>query len=115
MNAHEWPAEPLAEPLCASQLPAVAPRPVRAAKVTDRDVRIQVARKHSAKLKRAVKAARLPKRMRKQVRYVRSGRTITLVVNGARRANNDHARGEWVRRIVGRLDKRGVRVLFAQL
>jgi hypothetical protein len=108
-------AEPLAEPLRASQLPAVAPRPVRAAKVTDRDVRIQVARKHSAKLKRAVKAAKLPKRMRKQVRYVRSGRTITLVVKGARRVNNDHARGEWVRRIVGRLDKRGVRVLFAQL
>jgi hypothetical protein len=31
------------------------------------------------------------------------------------RANNDHARGEWVRKIVGRLDKRGVKVLFAQL
>ena len=45
----------------------------------------------------------------------RSGRTVTLVVKGARRANNDHARGEWVRRIVGRLDKRRVKVLFAQL
>jgi hypothetical protein len=40
---------------------------------------------------------------------------VTLVVKGARRANNDHARGEWVRRIVGRLDRRGVKVLFAQL
>ena len=81
----------------------------------DRDVRIQVARKHAAKLKRAVKAAKLPKTTRKQVRYVRSGRTVTLVVKGARRSTNDHARGEWVRRIVGRLDKRGVKVLFAQL
>jgi len=108
-------AEPLAEPLRRSQLPAVASRPVRAAHGTDRDVRIQVARKHSAKLKRAVKAAKLPKKLRKQVRYVRSGRTITLVVKGARRVNNDHARGEWVRRVVGRLDKRRVKVLFAQL
>jgi hypothetical protein len=108
-------AEPLAEPLRKAELPAVASRPVRAAKGTDRDVRIQVARKHTGKLKRAVKAAKLPKKMRKQVRYVRSGRTVTLVVRGARRVNNDHARGEWVRRIVGRLDKRGVKVMFAQL
>ena len=78
-------------------------------------MRIQVARKHAAKLKRAVRAAKLPKTARKQVRYVRSGRTVTLVVKGARRSGNDHRRGEWVRRIVGRLDKRGVKVLFAQL
>jgi hypothetical protein len=108
-------AEPAAEPLAGAELPKVASRPVRAGKATDRDVRIQVARKHSAKLKRAVKAAKLPRKMRKQVRYVRGGRTITLVVKGARRADNDHARGEWVRRIVGRLDNRGVKVLFAQL
>ena len=74
-----------------------------------------MARKHSAKLKRAVKAAKLPRKVRRQVRYLRSGRTITLVIKGARRAGNDHARGVWVRRIVGRLDKRGVKVLFAQL
>jgi hypothetical protein len=108
-------AEPLAEPLRKAELPAVASRPVRKAKAGDRDVRIQVARKNATKLKRAVRAAKLPKTTRKRVRYVRSGRTVTLVVKGARRANNDHARGEWVRRIVGRLDRRGVKVLFAQL
>ena len=78
-------------------------------------MRIQVARKHTAKLKRAVRQAKMPKTTRKRVRYVRSGRTVTLVVKGARRSTNDHQRGEWVRRIVGRLDKRGVKVLFAQL
>ena len=36
----------------------------------DRDVRIQVARKHAAKLRRAVRAAKLPKAARKKVRYV---------------------------------------------
>ena len=40
---------------------------------------------------------------------------MTLVVRGVRRSGNDHVRGEWVRRIVGRLDKRGVKVLSAQL
>jgi hypothetical protein len=108
-------AAPLGEPLAKAELPKVASRPVRSTKATDRDVRIQVARKHSVKLKRAVKAAKLPRKARKQVRYVRSAKTVTLVVKGARRANNDHARGEWVRKIVGRLDKRGVKVLFAQL
>jgi hypothetical protein len=107
-------AEPAAEPLRESVLPAVASRPVRKSG-GDRDVRIQVARKHRAKLKRAVRASKLPRKARKQVRYVRSGRTVTLVVKGARRSGNDHARGEWVRRIVGRLDRRGVKVLFAQL
>ena len=107
-------AEPLAEPLRKSELPAVASRPVRKSG-GDRDVRIQVARKHTAKLKRAVRQAKMPKATRKRVRYVRSGRTVTLVVKGARRSTNDHQRGEWVRRIVGRLDKRGVKVLFAQL
>ena len=62
-----------------------------------------------------MRAAKLPKTARKQVRYVRSGRTVTLVVKGARRSTNDHRRGEWVRRIVGRLDNRGVKVLYAQL
>jgi hypothetical protein len=107
-------AEPLGEPLRKAQLPAVASRPVRAAKGTDRDVRIKVARRHTVTLKRAVKAAKLPRKMRKQVRYQRARTSVTLVVKGARRAGNDHARGEWVRRIVGRLDRRGVRVLSAQ-
>ena len=88
---------------------------MRKARAGDRDVRIQVARKHAAELKRAVRAAKLPKATRKKVRYVRSGRTLTLVVKGARTSANDHTRGEWVRRIVGRLDRRGVKVLSAQL
>ena len=104
-----------AEPLPKAELPKVAPRPVRKARAGDRDVRIQVARKHTAELKRAVRAAKLPKATRKKVRYVRSGRTLTLVVKGARTSANDHTRGEWVRRIVGRLDRRDVKILSAQL
>jgi hypothetical protein len=103
-----------AAPLAKAELPKVTSRPLRKAR-GDRDVRIQVARKHKAELKRAVRAAKLPKATRKKVRYVRSGRTLTLVVKGARTSANDHERGEWVRRIVGRLDRRDVKILFAQL
>jgi hypothetical protein len=108
-------AEPAGEPLRASELPAVKARPLHRTTNADRDVRIQVARKHTAKLKRAVRAAKLPKSLRAKVRYVKSKRTVTLVVRGARTAANDHRRGQWVRRIVGRLDRRGVKVLSAQL
>ncbi len=108
-------AEPAGEPIAAAKLPAVKARPVRKSRGGDRDVRIQVKRRHAAKLRRAVRAAKLPRHLRKRVRYVRSRRTITLVVRGARTARNDHARGEWVRRVVGRLDRRGVKVLNAQL
>ena len=97
-------AEPVASPLPERELPAVKSRPVRG-KRSDSAVRIQVARRHAAKLKRAVRAAKLPKAARKRVRYVKSRRTVTLVVRDARREANDHGRGEWVRRIIGRLDR----------
>jgi hypothetical protein len=110
------PAAPVdADPLPKGQLPAVASRPVRGNSAVDRQVRIQVARRHGAKLKRAVRAAKLPRALRKRVKYVKTRRTITLVVAGARTASNDHHRGEWVRRIVGRLDRRGVKILSAQV
>ena len=98
-----------------SKLPAVKKRPLRGRSKADKAVRIQVARKHGAKLKRAVRAAKLPKSVRKRVRYVKSRRTVTLVVRGARTATNDHKRGQWVRRIMGRLNKAHVRVVYAQL
>ena len=110
------PAAPVdAQPLPKSTLPAVVSRPLRKGRATDRDVRIQVARRHATKLRRAVRAARLPKSARKRVHYVKSRRTVTLVVARARTSANDHRRGEWVRRIMGRLDRRGVKVLNAQL
>jgi hypothetical protein len=107
--------EPLAAPVAAAQLPAVKSRPVRRSSARDKAVIIEVARKHGKKLRRAVRAAKLPKAARKRVRYVKSRKTVTLVVARARTASNDHHRGEWVRRIIGRLDRRGVDVIYAQL
>ena len=81
----------------------------------DRDVRIQVARKHATKLKRAVKAAKLPQDDAQAGPLRALGHDGHAGRQGRARTTNDHARGEWVRRIVGRLDKRGVKILVAQL
>ena len=49
------------------------------------------------------------------MRYVKSRRTVTLVVRNARTSTNDHERGVWVRRIMGRLNQAGVKVIYARL
>ena len=67
------------------------------------------------KLRRAVRAAKLPRSVRKRVRYTRTRRTVTFVALRARTASNDHERAIWVRRIVGRLKQGDVRILYGQL
>ena len=107
-------AEPPAEPLRKSELPAVNSRPVHRTTNADRDVRIQVARKHTAKLKRAVRRRRCPVAAR--AGPLREARPHGNAGGPGRpTAANDHRRGQWVRRVVGRLDRRGVKILFAQL
>ena len=107
--------DPVAAPVAAAELPAVRSRPVRGSMARGKAVVIEVARKDGKKLRRAVRNAKLPKAARKRVRYRKSRKTMTLVVANVRTTGNAHERGEWVRRIVGRLDRRGVDVLFAQV
>jgi hypothetical protein len=79
---------------------------------SDRDVRIEVKRKDGAKLKAAVKAAKLSKQLRHKARYVTTKRTVTFVVKGAR-TQNEHARRAWVGRLRHALDKRRVDPIYA--
>jgi len=88
---------------------------VRAVNRTAGDVRIRVARKHATALRRAVKAAKLSKALRRKVRWETTRKAVTLVVRGVRPQANDHDRGVWTGRIVTRLKKRGIPVLLAQL
>jgi len=76
---------------------------------------IRVARRDGAKLRRAVRAARLATGLRRRVAYRTTRRTVTLVVRGARRAGEDHDRGIWTGRIKAGLERRGVVILRAQL
>jgi hypothetical protein len=78
----------------------------------DRDVRIRVKRADGAKLRAAVKSAKLSHKLRKRTRYVTARRTVTLIVKGAR-VNNGHARPVWLGRIQRGLDRRHVTPLYA--
>ena len=79
---------------------------------SDRDVRIEVKRKDAAKLKAAVKAAKLSRQLRKKSRYVTTKRTVTFVIKGVR-TQNEHARRAWVGRLRHALDKRQVDPVYA--
>jgi hypothetical protein len=107
--------EPAARPLPRAKLPAVRSRPAPAAPRGANDVLIRVARRHGTKLRRAVRQARLPRSVRRHVRYRTTRRSVTLVVRGARTARNDHDRKTWTTRILSRLERQKVRPQMAQL
>jgi hypothetical protein len=108
-------AAAVAEPVAASELPAVRRRRLASVDRTARDVRIKVARRDGAKLRRAVRAAKLPKPLLRKVRWKTTRRTVTLVVRRTRTQANDHERGVWVGRIASRLKRDGVELLLGQL
>jgi hypothetical protein len=102
--------------LPAAKLAAVVKHPATVAATAnpDRDVRIRVKRADGAKLRSAVRAAKLNRKLRKRAHYVTSRRTVTLVVRGAR-TNDGHARPVWLSRIQRGLDRRHVTPVFAFL
>jgi hypothetical protein len=85
---------------------------VRAVSRADRDVRITVKRSDRAKLKAAVKGAKLSKSIKRKLSYKTTKTTVTLVVKGVR-TSNEHARKTWVSKITQGLDRRKVRVVSA--
>ena len=76
-------------------------------------MRIKVARKDAKVLRRAVKAAKLP-RLQRKVRWVKTRSTLMLVVRNTRTQANEHNRGIWVGRITSRLKKADVKILLGQ-
>ena len=89
-----------------------APRCARRRRPTRGDVRITVKRTDSAKLKAAVKGARLNKSIAKKLSYSSTKTTVTLVIKGVR-TNDEHARKTWVSNITQGLDRRKVKVVAA--
>ncbi|WP_210495384.1 M14 family zinc carboxypeptidase [Patulibacter sp. SYSU D01012] len=85
---------------------------------TTKDFQLVVARKHLAGLKRAVKAAKLPKALRGKVAYKASGakvRVVTLTIRDARASDDFHDRHDWVDRLMKQVRKQGVKVRMGQL
>ena len=85
---------------------------VKAPAISDRDLRIQVKRADAAKLKAAVKAARLSKSVKRKLKYSTTKKTVTLVIKGVR-TSDEHARKAWVSRLRKELDRRKVKPVYA--
>jgi hypothetical protein len=103
------------EPLPRGALPAVRERSVAAVDRSERHVKIKVARRDGPKLRRAVKAAKLPKQLRRKIHWRTTRRAVTLVVRRTRTQSNEHERSAWVGRITSRLKRQDVRILLGQL
>ena len=99
-------------PIAKAELPKPLTTPMKSQANPDRDVRITVKKADSAKLKAAVKGAKLSKSLKKKVAYKSTKTTITLVIKGVR-TSDEHARKTWVSTITQGLDRRKVKVVAA--
>jgi hypothetical protein len=93
-----------------ASLPAVASRPVRRSGGTERDVIVGVASRDAARLRRAVRAARVGK----SARYVVRDGLAEAVFRGARTGTIEDRSG-WESELLGTLSARKVRLALAQM
>ena len=106
-------AGPVAVPVAADALPKVKARPIKR-QAPVHVLRIVVKRSQGAQLRKAVKAAKMPKRMRKRVRFVTTRKTVALVMKGVR-TSNPESRQLWVGQILATLKRHGIVALQAKI
>jgi hypothetical protein len=100
---------------------AELPKPVQSRKQaqhdTTKDFQLVVRATYAKKLKRAVKAAKLPKSIRRKVVYRTSGKKVKLVTLSIRngRTADSHDRQEWVTSLMDQVKKQKVKVKVGQM
>jgi hypothetical protein len=96
---------------------AKAPKKVKKQHDVTRDFQLVVAKKYVSKLKKAVKAAKLPKSLRSKVSYKQTGKKTKLVTFTIKNARGDdfHDRHDWVDRLMRQVKKQGVKLKVGQL
>jgi hypothetical protein len=80
----------------------------------ERDFQLVVAKKYAARLKLAVKRAKLPAAIRRSVSYKTSGKVVTLTLRNAR-TDDFHDRQQWVSSLMSQVKARKIKVTLAQL
>jgi hypothetical protein len=101
-------------PLGPSRLPAVASRPVRPSGSVGNDVLVMVSSRHAAALRRAVKDAALPLRIRSHVHYMRTTNGFELVIKGVRTGDIEQRNG-WESPFLGVLAQHKIMLLLGQM
>ena len=104
--------KPAAAPLAKAKLTTVPKAGVKVVANADLDVRISVKHADAAKLRAAVKAARLSKHVRKRMHFKATKKSLTVVFKGLR-TKDEHARRPWVSRIQHGMERRKVVPLYA--
>jgi hypothetical protein len=111
-------ATPAGRAIPESKLPTA--QPVVKPKVRrnpDADLELVVAKKYGAKLRKAVKAAKLPKAVRTKASFKQSGEKVKIVTLTIRNVRTDdfHDRQEWVDSLMKQVKKAKIKVRLAQL
>ena len=103
-----------AKPVPAAKLPTV-PR-VKTAPIRDRglDVELLAKKRDLVKLRGAVKAAKLPRAVRRKLSYLVTRKAVLVSFRNVR-TDDFHDRQEWVSSLMGQVKKRGIRLSRAQL
>lgn len=109
-------SETPAAPLSAASLPAVASRPVHPSGAFggNEAVVIQVKLSGAAALRSAVKAAKLPGRIRAHIHYVRTPTSYVLVIRGVRTGDVGERSG-WESPLMGAIARRKIELQLGQL
>lgn len=97
---------------------AKTPKKVKKQHDVARDFQLVVAPRYLAKLKKAVKAAKLPKSLRSKASYKQTGKkakkVVTFTIRDAR-GEDFHDRHDWVDRLMRQVKKQGVKLKIGQL
>ena len=96
--------------LTGQELPAVKNRPAKTFHDPTRDIRVKVRKKDARKLRKVFRNT-APARVKKRAKFVRKGRTVTLVVRNE--ASLDGHNKAWVSRLQNRLGKRNISPVWA--
>ncbi|MEV4420935.1 M14 family zinc carboxypeptidase [Patulibacter sp. NPDC049589] len=84
---------------------------------TTKDFALVVKAKYKSKLKKAVKAAKIPKSIRKKIVFKTSGKKVKLVTLSIKNGRTDdfHDRQEWVTSLMDQVKKQKVKVKVGQM
>ena len=109
-------AETPAAPVPAGSLPSVAGRPVHASGAFggNEAVVIKVKLSRAAALRNAVKAAKLPGRIRTHIHYVKTRTSYVLVIRGVRTGDAGERSG-WESPLMGAIARRKIQLQLGQL
>jgi hypothetical protein len=99
--------EPAADPIPDSELPAVGDHPL-ATRDTSADLFIAVNKADGGALRKAVRRAHPPRKVRAKARFIKGGGLLTYTVRNASKGDTHDGASGWTRKVLRNLQRAGV-------